>query len=47
MIEFYKEDLEVALGKDFEAFISQPIVKDSNILFVFFVAGFYSVNDSV
>lgn len=43
MIEFYKEDLEIALEKDFKAFVSQPVVKNNNILFTFFVAGFYYV----
>ena len=43
MIEFYKEDLEIALEKDFKAFVSQPISIDNNIMFVFFVAGLYYV----
>lgn len=47
VIEFYKEDLEIALDKDCKAFIFQPIAKDCNILFIFFVAGFYFVNYQV
>lgn len=43
VIEFYKEDLESVLEKDFKAYVSQPIGKENSVLFTFFVAGFYYV----